>query len=142
MVQPDKKRKPLKISGFGGVVLRRVSAAILILLFLLLFTMASGWFVHTTSQTLLRELHKIEVLCEQGNFFEAGLSIQALTCYYHSREHFLALFVRRDYLNSVAVSLSGLSAYAAEENLRDLKSEIGKAQAQISTTEHLFFSML
>ncbi len=122
--------------------MKRVYAAFCILIFLLLVTIASGWLVHSTSQTLLQQLRLIEVLCENGDFSEAGLAIQRLTRYYHYREHLLALFVRRDYLSSTAVSLSGLSAYAAEENLRDLKSELSKARAQISTTEHLFFSML
>lgn len=122
--------------------MNRVKSAVVILFCLILLILFSGWLVHSTNQKLLAHLDNIESLCLMGRFSEAEEQIRILRRYYQKQEHLLALFIRRDYLGSTAVSISGLSAYAASENLRDLCSEIGKARAQIAMVEHLFFSML
>lgn len=122
--------------------MNRVKTAVVLLFALILLILVSGWLVHRIDQKLLCSLDQIEALCLQGHFEQAQKEIQILRRYYQKREHLLALFIRRDYLNNTAVSLSGLSAYTASDNLRDLCSEISKTRAQIVMIEHLFFSML
>ncbi|WP_418667614.1 DUF4363 family protein [Allofournierella sp.] len=122
--------------------MKRVYAAVWILLFLALVILASSWLVHDTNITMLETLSQLEWQASEGDFTGAQKTIGRLNQYYKSREHFMALFIKRDYLGSTAVCLGGLSAYAAEENLQDLRSEIGKAKAQIKMMDHLFFSML
>lgn len=112
------------------------------MLFLALVILCSSWLVHETNVTLIETLSQIEWQASESDFAGAQKTISRLNQYYHEREHVLALFIKRDYLGSTAVCLGGLSAYAAEENLQDLKSEIGKAKAQIKMMDHLFFSML
>ena len=62
--------------------------------------------------------------------------------YFAHREHWMALFIKRDYLSGIAMCLGGLSAYVGPDNQQDLQSELGKARTQILMTGHLFFSML
>lgn len=122
--------------------MKRVYAAVGLLILLLLVMWASNWLVKDTNETLLASLTLIEQQCTAGDFQGAQHSIARLTEYYYTREHFLALFIKRDYLGGIAVCLGGLDAYAKQENLQDMKSEIGKARAQILVTDHLFFSLL
>ena len=122
--------------------MKRVYAAVWILLFLARVILTSSWLVHDTNITMLETLSQLEWQASEGDFAGAQKTIGRLNQYYKSREHFMALFIKRDYLGSTAVCLGGLSAYAAEENLQDLRSEIGKAKAQIKMMDHLFFSML
>lgn len=122
--------------------MNRVKTAVVLLFALILLILVSGWLVHRIDQKLLCSLDQIEALCLQGHFEQAQKEIHILRRYYQKREHLLALFIRRDYLNNTAVSLSGLSAYTASDNLRDLCSEISKTRTQLVMIEHLFFSML
>ena len=59
-----------------------------------------------------------------------------------TKEHLLALFIKRDYLGSFRVSLAGLTAYAQPDSLPDLLTELAKARTQLLVMDHLFFSML
>ena len=120
--------------------MRRRKAALWLLIFLLLLTLFSGWLVHGTCLSLLRQLDEIDRLCRQESYHSAQSRIAVLTAFYRRREHLLALFLRRDHLSSTDISLSGLAAYAVPENRADLHSEISKAKAQILLLDHLFFS--
>lgn len=122
--------------------MKRVKIALLILIFLCFLTLASGCLIHHSCCSLVRQLDRVLQLCEQGQFAAAQASIQELNRFYARQEHLLALFLRRDALGTVSVSLAGLSAYALPENLQDLQSEIEKAKAQVLTLYHLFFSFL
>lgn len=122
--------------------MKRVRAGIGLLVFLLLVILASSWLVRSTNTSLLAQLDQIERLCTAGDFAGAQEAIRRLNRFYAHREHWLALFIKRDYLGSTATCLGGLAAYAQPENLQDLKSEIGKAKAQIEMADHLFFSLL
>ena len=122
--------------------MKRVYAAFVILLFLVVVMITSNWLVKDTSDKLLAQLEKIDTQCSQGDYISARNSIKALNQFFRHREHVMALFIKRDYLGTTAVCLGGLGAYVKEDNLQDLKSEIGKAKAQILMIDHLFFSML
>ncbi len=122
--------------------MKRVRSAVWILLILSLTVIFSAFLVHDTTKSLLHQLDTIQITCEQYDFEQAAAQIEQMNNYYQKREHWLALFIKRDYLGSIAVSISGLSAYAKPENLQDLKSEIGKARTQLLMVDHLFFSLL
>lgn len=121
--------------------MKRVHAAIFILVALLVVTLASSWLVKDTTETLLAALNLIEEQCTSGNYEAAQEGIGQLNEYYQKREHILALFIKRDYLGNISVCLGGLNAYIHKDNAQDLKSELGKARAQIEVVNHLFFSM-
>lgn len=122
--------------------MKRVRSAVWILLILSLTVIFSAFLVHDTTKSLLHQLDTIQITCEQYDFEQAAAQIEQMNNYYQKREHWLALFIKRDYLGSIAVSISGLSAYVKPENLQDLKSEIGKARTQLLMVDHLFFSLL
>ena len=122
--------------------MRRIYAAVAILILLSVITIISGYLVYDTSQTLLQGLNQIEQHCAKSDFANALQCINRINRYYQEREHLLALFIRRDLLGDIAVRLNGLSAYASKENFSDLKSEISQVKMQIQIIHHLFFDFL
>ncbi len=122
--------------------MKRMRSAVWILLILFGVVCYSAWMVRDTTHTLLAQMEQVENLCQAGEYDNAAGQLAQMNAYYEKREHLLALFIKRDYLSSIAVSLGGLSAYATPDNRQDLSSEIGKAKAQLLTVEHLFFSLL
>ena len=68
--------------------------------------------------------------------------LDELTGKLQSREHMLALFIRRDLLGQIQLEVAGLRAYLDEEHIADLQCEAEHALAQLQTVRHLFFGML
>lgn len=122
--------------------MKRVCAAFWLLAFLAALIVSSSILVKTTNDALLHDLDQIGALSANGNY-EAALSvIDEMNSFFSHREHWMALFIKRDYLSGIAMCLGGLSAYVGPDNQQDLQSELGKARTQIQMTGHLFFSML
>ena len=122
--------------------MKRVRAAFGLLAFLAVLIVASSILVKTTNDTLLDDLDQIGALSVAGNYEAALEVIDGMIGFFSRREHWMALFIKRDYLSGIAMCLGGLSAYVGPDNQQDLQSELGKARTQILMTGHLFFSML
>ena len=122
--------------------MKRVRAAFGLLAFLAVLIVASSILVKTTNDTLLDDLDQIGTLSAAGNYEAALEVIDGMNGFFARREHWMALFIKRDYLSGIAMCLGGLSAYVGPDNQQDLQSELGKARTQILMTGHLFFSML
>lgn len=120
----------------------RMRSGIAILIALIALVLYSNWLVRHVTQAMLVQLEEIQTACNLQNYEAGTAKIKELREYYKSKEHLLALFIKRDYLGSIGVSIWGLSAYSQQENLQDLNSEINKTKAQLMVIEHLFFSML
>ena len=90
----------------------------------------------------MHDLDQIGTLSAAGNYEAALEVIDGMNGFFSRREHWMALFIKRDYLSGIAMCLGGLSAYVGPDNQQDLQSELGKARTQILMTGHLFFSML
>ena len=122
--------------------MKRVRAAFWLLAFLAVLIVASSILVRTTNNALLADLDRISHLSASGDYTAALEAIDGMNEYFSHREHWMALFIKRDYLSGIAMCLGGLSAYVGPDNQQDLQSELGKARTQILMTGHLFFSML
>ena len=122
--------------------MKRVRAAFWLLAFLAVLIVASSILVRTTNNALLADLDRISRLSASGDYPAALEAIDGMNEYFSHREHWMALFIKRDYLSGIAMCLGGLSAYVGPDNQQDLQSELGKARTQILMTGHLFFSML
>lgn len=122
--------------------MKRVRAAFWLLAFLAVLIVASSILVRTTNNALLADLDRISRLSASGDYAAALEAIDGMNEYFSHREHWMALFIKRDYLSGIAMCLGGLSAYVGPDNQQDLQSELGKARTQILMTGHLFFSML
>lgn len=122
--------------------MKRVRAAFGLLVFLALLIVVSSILVRTTNNTLLEDLDRIGTLSAGGDYEAALRTIDEMNTFFARREHWMALFIKRDYLSGIAMCLGGLSAYVGPDNQQDLQSELGKARTQILMTGHLFFSML
>ena len=122
--------------------MKRVRAAFGLLAFLVALIVASSILVNNTIDELLRDLERIGTMNTAGEYEAAREQIEEMNDYFAHREHWMALFIKRDYLSGIAMCLGGLSAYVGPDNQQDLQSELGKARTQIRMTGHLFFSML
>ena len=122
--------------------MKRVRAAFGLLVFLAVLIVASSMLVRTTNDALLEALDRIGTLSADGDYEAALKTIDEMNAFFSRRDHWMALFIKRDYLSGIAMCLGGLSAYVGPDNQQDLQSELGKARTQILMTGHLFFSML
>lgn len=122
--------------------MKRVRAAFGLLVFLAVLIAASSVLVQSTNDALLEDLDRIGLLSAAGDYDAALDVIDGMNRFFAKREHWMALFIKRDYLSGIAMCLGGLSAYVGPDNQQDLQSELGKARTQILMTGHLFFSML
>ena len=93
------------------------------------------------TQSVGQQLSQARALAETGEYEDAAQQLRMLLEYYDSRQHYLELFLRRETVAAASVNLHGLPAYAKEETVRDLYSEIDKADEQIQAMEHLFSSV-
>lgn len=121
--------------------MRRIRIAWLILLLSAAICVGSHFAVGHTLQTVHTQLAAIRSSAEAGAYGQAHAQALSLARYYDGRQHFLELLLRRDTVAAAGVSLHGLPAYTQEETVRDLYSEVDKADEQIRAMEHLFFSV-
>lgn len=121
--------------------MRRIRMAWVILLLSAFVCAASHFAVLHTANCIHAQLTQLRAAAADGNYENAALQAKKLAAYYNNRQHLLEIFIRRDTVAAVSVSLNGLAAYAEEDTLYDLFSEVDKADAQVSAMEHLFFSI-
>lgn len=121
--------------------MRRIRIALFIFLLVAALSAASHLAVFRVTQSVQAQLSDIRAAADMQDYEGAAHKINDLLDYYKTRQHLLEFFIRRETVSSASVSLHGLSAYATEETLRDLFSEIDKASEQVHAMEHLFFSI-
>lgn len=121
--------------------MRRIHLAWVILLLSALLCLSSHFAVLHITDSLHAQLAQIRTAAAAGNYSDAETQAKQLADYYDTRQHLLEMFLRRDTVAAASVSLNGLPAYAREDTVRDLLSEIDKADEQICAMEHLFFSI-
>jgi hypothetical protein len=61
---------------------------------------------------------------------------------FRGKEHILSIFIRRDYLANLDVSLCAIQAYAAQGDEKEAMAEIARANSQVYAMCHLFLRML
>lgn len=121
--------------------MRRIRIAWAILALSALLCVISHLTVLHITQSVGQQLLQARALAQAKEYESAAQQLQTLLEYYDSRQHFLELFLRRETVAAASVNLHGLPAYAKEETIRDLYSEIDKADEQIQAMEHLFSSV-
>lgn len=121
--------------------MRRTRIAWSILLVLVLCAVSTHVAVHTAVERTMAELDAVSTLAEAGDFEKAAEAIDALNERFDRRAHLFEFFIKRETVSGVAVNLHGLAAYADEETVLDLSSEVAKAREQVHMMEHLFSSI-
>lgn len=121
--------------------MRRTRIAWSILLVLVLCAVSTHVAVHTAVERTMAELDAVSTLAEAGDFEKAAEAIDALNEHFDRRAHLFEFFIKRETVSGVAVNLHGLAAYADEETVLDLASEVAKAREQVHMMEHLFSSI-
>ncbi len=77
-----------------------------------------------------------------GDFDGAEAAARTYLDVFRRQEHILSIFLRRDYLASLDVTISAVQQYAAEGNAEEAQVEIARANSQIYAMCHLFFRLL
>ena len=121
--------------------MRRIRIAWAIVALSVLLCVISHLTVLRITQAVQQQLLQARELAAAKKYESAAQQLEGLLEYYDSRQHFLELFLRRETVAAASVNLHGLPAYAKEETVRDLYSEIDKATEQIRAMEHLFSSV-
>lgn len=120
----------------------RAKIAVWLLLGVLAATLVSSWIVRRAFDTTEQQMLEVVQLCEEGRCERAREKLDELTDKLQSKEHMLALFIRRDMLGQIQLEVAGLRAYLDEEHIADLQCEAEHALAQLQAVRHLFFSII
>lgn len=120
----------------------RAKIAAWLLLGVLAATLVSSWIVRRAFDTTEQEILEVVQLCKEGRCERARERLDELTGKLQSKEHMLALFIRRDLLGQIQLEVAGLRAYLDEEHIADLQCETEHALAQLQAVRHLFFSII
>lgn len=122
--------------------MKRVKGALFLTLCLAVLITSSHMLITSSTEEMLEKLDEIGTLCDNGNFIQAQEKIDYLETFCEAKEHWMALFLKRDYVANVLVSCSTLRAYAQPGSEPDLHAELDRAKKQIEATEHLFSSVV
>lgn len=122
--------------------MKRLHAAAVILLALILVTWAGQLLVANTLDSLDTGLARVEQLCLCGEYPAARQQLKQTIQAYQKQQTVLAFFLRRDRLSELENALCGLSAYVHPDYRQDLLCETGKLKAQLNGIRRLFFGLL
>lgn len=121
--------------------MNRIHSALIILLLLAGFAVFGHISVERTTDNLMLQLDQLQQSAENLDFTRAQQQAKNLVLYCDKRETLMALFVKRDLINSLRVSLSGLDAYLAADHLPELKIELERGRAQVTALHNQFFAV-
>lgn len=122
--------------------MKRIWAALLILVLMAALSAASHTAVHSAADDLLDSLEQVRSCARNGDFDSAKQELERAQERFADRGHLLELFLKREYVTNLRVALAGISAYAEPAGVSDLYSEIDKACQQVRMMEHMFASIL
>ena len=122
--------------------MKRIWAALLILAFMAALSFAGHSCVHTVVNDAAASLETAKTLAQSGDFSAAQEELCRTEEQFGRGGHILELFLKREYVSNIRISLAGLHAYAYKESAPDLYSEIDKAIQQVRMMEHMYDSIL
>ncbi len=121
--------------------MKRVRAAFAVLILLAGFSIWGHFTVKVTTDTVESGLLRLQQAALAEQYDKADAIALELVDYCTQREELLTLFIKRDLVSSLRISLCGLQAYAKKENLADLMLELQRAQGQVHALHCQYYSM-
>ena len=118
--------------------MQRISAALVILLFIAAAVLAGAVFLDRFAQAADAGFEQILTAGDEGQFAEAQALLGELQNYLKRCEPWLALIVRRDQLGQARAALAGIQPYLAADYWADGKLELLRAQEQLRAVLHLY----
>lgn len=98
--------------------------------------------IRTAGENVLDALELARASAESGDFSAARAELERAGAEFEEHGHVLELFLKREYVANLHVSLAGLPAYAQPGNACDLFSEIRKTEQQVRMIQHMYGSIL
>lgn len=117
-----------------------VCAAIAIAAILLVW--GSSTLVRDFSDSAQRQFDCAAEAVQQGDPDRAAQLLEQSLEEFRSTEHVLAVFIRREALNKLDETIQTALCYARSQNTEETLAELARAQSQLYTIRHLFFSVL
>lgn len=122
--------------------MKRIIIALSIVLFIGGLTVTGNIIMNSIITEFEGLLDEIIVISQKQDKSLATEKIHDFAHNYKEKRHWLELFVKRDYVLSLNVSIEGMRAYPTNDTWNDLESEAEKAYEQLSSIRHLFFSVV
>lgn len=122
--------------------MQRISAALVILLFLAASVLAGGVWVDQFSDTADAGFDRVLAAGEEGRFADARAELRGLQDYLSGCEPWLALVIRRDQLGQARTALAGIQPYLEEDYWPDGKLELLRAREQLHAVLRLYRQIL
>lgn len=122
--------------------MQRISAALVILLFLAASVLAGGVWVDRFSDTADAGFDRVLAAGEEGRFADARAELRGLQDYLSGCEPWLALVIRRDQLGQARTALAGIQPYLEEDYWPDGKLELLRAREQLHAVLRLYRQIL
>ena len=98
--------------------MKRVRAAFGLLAFLAVLIVASSILVQATNDALLNDLDRIGAFNAAGDYEAALEVIEGMNSFFSRREHWMALFIKRDYLSGIAMGCRPMLARITNRTCR------------------------
>ncbi len=117
----------------------KISVAIFTLI--VIYAVISQLIIKDITDELSDKLYAVRASASAGDYTTADALNDELLNFYNSQEIVLDIFVKKEAIATLSVSLNSLSAYIAPDNLSDLQSEIDKAQQHTKALEKAFSTL-
>ncbi|MBQ8611691.1 MAG: DUF4363 family protein [Oscillospiraceae bacterium] len=121
--------------------MNRVRAAIVILAFLIAFSVFGHISIKTTTKNLLHGLQQLEQSVLVKDYTAASRQVTALMEQCQRDEELLTIFVKRDLYNTLWISLVGLQAYLSDQYFNDMLMELARTKASVDALHQQYFSL-
>lgn len=122
--------------------MKRIIIAISIVLVIGGLTVAGNITMNNIIAEFESQLDEIIMLSQKQDQALATEKIHDFAHNFKEKRHWLELFVKRDYVLTLNVSIEGMRAYPTNDTWNDLECEAEKAYEQLSSIRHLFFSIV
>lgn len=119
----------------------RVRAAWVIMAAVIALSLAGHIWVHRATERTILQLEDLAACARSGDYKKAGQKALKTAEDFDKCAHGLEMFMRREAVAEISVSLHGLSAYANRESLYDLCSEADKTIRQLRLLEHMYCTL-
>ncbi len=119
----------------------KAKISVVIFLIIILYAVLSQVIISNITDEISGRLYAVRANASAGDYYTADALYEELLKFYNSKEIYLEIFVKRDVINNLSISLNSISAYINPENLADLQIEIDKAGAHAKALDEHFSSL-
>ncbi len=119
----------------------KAKISVVIFTLIIVYAVTSQLIIEGITKEISDKLYAVRASASAGDFYNADALNDDLLNFYNSQEFVLDLFVKKEAITTLSVSLNSLSAYIQPDNLSDLQCEIDKAQQHAKALDKAFSTL-